>query len=592
MRKVLVVDDVAIIRDPIAASLRLAGFESFCAADGEEALTMTRLHRPDVILLDLSMPKMDGLTFLKHLRADPAVAHSRVILLTAMSEKKYVVAAMTLGVKDYLLKSRFRLTDLLERITKIDSVQPPISATSATNKPLAPSVVAAAVTPHGPPDSARVLPSDSGDGKIPCLLTREQFVARIKDVFKAKTLSGVVAQVIALASSPRGEMTQLAGLIAQDPMLSVRVLQAANSAAYSTGVTVTTIPNAIRKLGFTTIRNVAAALGVFDCMPETAADGFDPIRYWQHSFAVAQLCERLATTAVPEQSGLAYVIGLCHDLGDIFIRTQFGNEYRQVVETAKQTGRPRDELYTLMLGMTEAQMLGEVLKSISLPPAIREPIEILHSTKRRNTTNQLAKLLSVAENFANAAMLASNPKSEIEVLTLQQCKAATGVNNLPAPDPTTLRTQVIALTITLARLSRSDEAKLLIPMFAASPTKIWITQAPGVANSDPVSLALASLAEVTVQKRLPEPKELEEFHGLVVVSPSTNTPGFSAQDIDAAIAKTAKVGRTLSVLSISSAPISESEALCAPRWREAISLSELACFASELSKVPEIQAAA
>src|SRR5687767_13301151 len=106
---VLVVDDMAIFRDPIAASLRLAGYETLCAADGAEALQVTRDRRPNLVLLDLAMPKVDGITFLKQLRADPAVAGTPVILLTAISERKSVLAAAELGVSDYLLKSRFTL---------------------------------------------------------------------------------------------------------------------------------------------------------------------------------------------------------------------------------------------------------------------------------------------------------------------------------------------------------------------------------------------------------------------------------------------------------------------------------------------------
>jgi CheY-like chemotaxis protein len=125
MKTILVVDDMAIFREPIAASLRLAGYRTFCAGDGEEALRVTRERLPDVILLDISMPKMDGITFLKQLRADPAIAHIRVILLTALSEKKHIIAAGSLGVRDYLLKSRFRLTELQERIKKYEVSKSP-----------------------------------------------------------------------------------------------------------------------------------------------------------------------------------------------------------------------------------------------------------------------------------------------------------------------------------------------------------------------------------------------------------------------------------------------------------------------------------
>src|SRR4051794_7700849 len=118
MSTILVVDDMAIIRDPIAASLRLAGFRTLVASDGNEALTVTRAKRPDLILLDVAMPKMDGLVFLKHLRADPEIAKTPVILLTAVSDRKCVVTAAGMGVGEYLLKSRFRMADLLGRIQR------------------------------------------------------------------------------------------------------------------------------------------------------------------------------------------------------------------------------------------------------------------------------------------------------------------------------------------------------------------------------------------------------------------------------------------------------------------------------------------
>jgi CheY-like chemotaxis protein len=69
MNTVLVVDDMAIFRDPIATCLKLADFATLVARDGSEALEMTRRHRPGVILLDLAMPILDGIGFLEAMRA-------------------------------------------------------------------------------------------------------------------------------------------------------------------------------------------------------------------------------------------------------------------------------------------------------------------------------------------------------------------------------------------------------------------------------------------------------------------------------------------------------------------------------------------
>ena len=124
MSTVLVVDDMPIFRDPIAASLRLAGYETLCAADGAAALASARVRRPDVVLLDLSMPVMDGFAFLDELRNHPRLANVPVILLTAASDRKFIIEAARYGVKDYLLKSRFSLVELLARVRKYAEPDP------------------------------------------------------------------------------------------------------------------------------------------------------------------------------------------------------------------------------------------------------------------------------------------------------------------------------------------------------------------------------------------------------------------------------------------------------------------------------------
>jgi CheY-like chemotaxis protein len=131
MSTVLVVDDMPIFRDPIAASLRLAGYQTVCAADGAAALASALARRPDVILLDVSMPVMDGFAFLRQLRAHPGLASVPVILLTAASDRKFIIEAGKHGVKDYLLKSRFSLADLLARVRKYAEPAAPARKTGA-----------------------------------------------------------------------------------------------------------------------------------------------------------------------------------------------------------------------------------------------------------------------------------------------------------------------------------------------------------------------------------------------------------------------------------------------------------------------------
>ena len=118
MRPVLVVDDEAVIREPMAAALKLAGYRTATAADGKAALVMAVRDTPGLIILDVSMPVMDGMTCLAALRSYAPTASIPVILLTATADKPRIAEAARLRVRDYLLKSAFTLPELLKRVTQ------------------------------------------------------------------------------------------------------------------------------------------------------------------------------------------------------------------------------------------------------------------------------------------------------------------------------------------------------------------------------------------------------------------------------------------------------------------------------------------
>src|SRR3954452_20068096 len=104
MRTVLVVDDVPDAREVVARLLKLSGLQAVTAEDGHEALAAVQAQTPDLILLDLTMPRMDGVSVLKALREDPRWKDLPVILFTAISEGQLVEEAGKLGVQDFILK--------------------------------------------------------------------------------------------------------------------------------------------------------------------------------------------------------------------------------------------------------------------------------------------------------------------------------------------------------------------------------------------------------------------------------------------------------------------------------------------------------
>ena len=103
-KTVLVVDDEQDILDLVRFRLEHDGYRVLTASDGQTGLTLAQQERPDLCILDVMMPKLSGLEVLARLRADPATADTRVILLTARGQDADVDRGFELGAQDYVTK--------------------------------------------------------------------------------------------------------------------------------------------------------------------------------------------------------------------------------------------------------------------------------------------------------------------------------------------------------------------------------------------------------------------------------------------------------------------------------------------------------
>jgi DNA-binding response OmpR family regulator len=129
---VLVVDDEAAIAEAVRARLASEGFRVLVAADGPQALDLAEAERPDLVVLDLMLPGMDGLEVCKALQRDRWVP---VLMLTARTEEADKVAGFAVGADDYLTKP-FSLRELAERVKAILRRVERI-ASSSTQEPIA-----------------------------------------------------------------------------------------------------------------------------------------------------------------------------------------------------------------------------------------------------------------------------------------------------------------------------------------------------------------------------------------------------------------------------------------------------------------------
>lgn len=119
MPKILLVEDDINLRDVYYARLQAEGFELSVASNGEEALAMAVKERPDLIILDVMMPRISGFDVLDILRTTPEIAHTKVIMMTALGSSEDRERGEKLGVDKYLVKSQVTLEDVVATISKV-----------------------------------------------------------------------------------------------------------------------------------------------------------------------------------------------------------------------------------------------------------------------------------------------------------------------------------------------------------------------------------------------------------------------------------------------------------------------------------------
>jgi two-component system alkaline phosphatase synthesis response regulator PhoP len=126
-KRILVVDDeVAIVR-MLKDRLESAGFEVLTAYDGAQAVEVARQERPDLIIMDVTMPRMDGLTAAKQLRSDPTTAHIPIVMLTARGQESDEQAGYAAGAVRYFTKP-FSPRQLVQELRSLLGENPSESA--------------------------------------------------------------------------------------------------------------------------------------------------------------------------------------------------------------------------------------------------------------------------------------------------------------------------------------------------------------------------------------------------------------------------------------------------------------------------------
>lgn len=117
-KKILLVEDDKFLRDLFAKKLKSEDYEVAESVDGESGLIKAKEISPDLILLDLILPGIDGFSFLKKIKEDLALNQIPVIILSNLSQEEDVKKALELGATDFIIKANFTPSEIIEKIRK------------------------------------------------------------------------------------------------------------------------------------------------------------------------------------------------------------------------------------------------------------------------------------------------------------------------------------------------------------------------------------------------------------------------------------------------------------------------------------------
>ena len=119
MKKILFIEDEAALQEAFGEVLKQAGYEVVMALDGEIGLRLAKSEKPNLILLDLVLPKLHGFEVLKRLKKEKETEDIPVIVLTNLEKVEDVETAIELGAKTYLVKTQYNLKEVISKIRKI-----------------------------------------------------------------------------------------------------------------------------------------------------------------------------------------------------------------------------------------------------------------------------------------------------------------------------------------------------------------------------------------------------------------------------------------------------------------------------------------
>ncbi len=361
---ILTVDDYSAIRRIIINTLRVKEAYVDEAANGAVALDKMRLavenNAPyDLVFLDIEMPVMDGVTLLRHMRADKDLRDTPAIVFSSHSESDDLAECAKLGISDYIIKpaTKHRIYEAAFRSLK-DRPRD-----TAANRP--PRAESGASQEQAEKEYAKIL------------------FKKLESIENLPALPMVLERIRALTGDLNANSERIANIMKDEPALMTNVLKVANSALYGTRERIDSLQTAITRLGLNAVHNLATSMAVIAVISKGASEGFNHKEFCKHSISTGIAMGVLYSMCKAKVNGrfsneALHLTGLLHDIGKMIINQFFHDEFTKAGALSVQHSVPLFLAEQKMLGVHHADVGAWLARKWNLSDPFVQTIRYHH----------------------------------------------------------------------------------------------------------------------------------------------------------------------------------------------------------------------
>ncbi len=222
-------------------------------------------------------------------------------------------------------------------------------------------------------------------------MTKDEVLKAVLESPSLPTLPNVAYKLISIFSKEEIGMRDIANLISKDTSLSAKVLKIANSALYNLPCKISTIQQAVSRLGINAIRSLALSFSFLSVKAKNKNDAFDYKKFWEQSLSNAVAARLIMAEIVKSDWEEIFIAGLLQNIGELIIATSLPQPYEQVLREASNSEKGIIELEQQIIGADHTFIGYEVTKNWGFPPVLLTPILHHHCPEGYKGNDKLLK---------------------------------------------------------------------------------------------------------------------------------------------------------------------------------------------------------